>query len=76
MDNTDLYLQMQAWQKTRKIYFGDKVKFTLDDQSYEGFLTGFDIECNPLKPIVRYVNQKGNTRIVALQSDVVISKKN
>ncbi|MBI9064327.1 MAG: hypothetical protein JEZ14_20245 [Marinilabiliaceae bacterium] len=76
MDNTDLYLKMQAWQNRCKIYFGDKVKFTLDNHSYEGFLTGFDIESEPLKPIIRYVNQKGNRRIVALQSDVVISKTN
>ena len=76
MDNTDSYLRMQAWQKRRKIYFGDKVKFTLDDHPYEGFLTGFDIESNPLKPIIRYVNHRGNTRRIALQSDAVISKMN
>jgi len=38
MDNTDLYLKMQAWQKRHKIYFGDKVKFTLGNDPCEVFL--------------------------------------
>ena len=76
MKNTDVYQCMQMWQEKHKIYFGDKVRFIFDSCLYEGFLTGFDIESVPIKPIVRYVNHKGNSRIVALRSDAILLKMN
>nr|WP_321454174.1 hypothetical protein [uncultured Carboxylicivirga sp.] len=74
MKTTSAYHQIVKWQKANNICIGDQITFLHKSRKRSGFLTGFDMENNPMKLIVRYISGWGLMQIATINREDVISK--
>ncbi len=74
MKSTNAYHQIVRWQKANNICIGDQITFFHKGRRRSGYLTGFDLENNPLKLIVRYINRIGCMQVVTIDREAVTSK--
>ncbi|MBS2099542.1 hypothetical protein [Carboxylicivirga linearis] len=74
MKSINAYHQIVNWQKANNICIGDQIRFMYKGRLRSGYLTGFDIEHNPLKLIVRYVSTWGMMQIATIEKEAVTSK--
>ncbi len=74
MKSTSAYHKIVKWQKINNICIGDQINFMYKGRLRSGYLTGFDIEHNPLKLIVRYISRFGMMQIACIDREAVTSK--
>lgn len=75
MASSNTYSQLLKWQEAHNICIGDQINFWHKGRSRSGYLTGFDLENNPLKLIVRYINRFGRMQVALIDRQAVVSKQ-
>ena len=75
MKSISAYHQIVKWQKVNNICIGDQINFMYKGRLRSGYLTGFDIEHNPLKLIVRYISTWGMMQVASIDRESVTSKR-
>ncbi len=58
--------EILKWQSTHYLFIGDQVVFYHLGFKHEGYLVGFDLDVNPIKPIIRYTSFLGNNKAKCL----------